>query len=171
MKQKKFIVVATGLLLLSLLTVAFAAWMFNTQVTSTMRVVVKTGNMQVLREDNSQPVTALSWGDYVTGDIVGDLVKNSTDAPVLGTRIVIKNTGSFDIVPAWNVTGLPAGFTLVCYKSAIGGATFAQNDYNSFRLLPNTQNGYLIFVLTLTDTAKAAGDYGFTLNFMAQQAP
>lgn len=171
MKHKKLLTAASTTLLLLLITTAVALWMVDRPVGNTMRVVVTTGNMAVLREDNLQPITSISWGDYVTGDLAGALSKNSSDAAILNTRILIKNTGSFDIVPAWNYTNLPSGFTLTCHDGSPTGAVFNPNDFNYCRLLPGNINGQLVFTLTLTNTSKAAGDYGFTIDFWAQQAP
>lgn len=158
--RRKLALIVTPFLIVALLSTGLAAYTFmvSRQVNNTMSVTLS-GDVALLRYDNMQPVTSINWGDF---NSTSGWTKNSNDTNVLNTIVLIKNTGDLSENPGWNVTNLPAGFTITCQDRE--GIAFPQNFFDQFNLPPGSANGYLFF--TLTRTSAVSGSYSFTLNII-----
>lgn len=141
---------------------AVAAVLMTKHITSNMRMLGACNFALVREDDNSVEITNIQWGDFMP-------LESKDSQTILGTRINIKNLGNINLVFAWNVTGLDTNqWSLTC---TWGGNPYPQNDFNQFYIDPGHVNGYLVFTLTSLDAYAPPGDFGFTINFMAQALP
>jgi hypothetical protein len=156
--NRKLKVAIVGLLVLALLSTAFASYLLTRQITNSMRMLGAAG-MLLVREDNpTVEVTSIAWGDFSP-------LQSKTSLEILGTRIMFKNTGNVGILVGWNCTGLPADWTITAMS---GSMPYPQNDFNQFGIAAGQLNGVLVFTLASTNAVATPGDYSFTLNFNVQ---
>jgi len=161
--SRKLRLTFTAAMLLSVVMgVVIAQILLTRQIQNGVRILGQP-NFQLVREDDpAVEVSFIDWGDYLPGD-------SKDSETILGTRICIKNIGNIAIVVGWNTTGLNRNDWQI--TATWSGNPYPENDYNQFRIDPPGQNGYMVFTLSLTNPYPTPGDYAFTLNFNAQQAP
>jgi len=136
-----------------------ASVLYQRTMTNTMRIVG--GNFKlILGTDLGTEVTSIAWGDFLPSES-----KNSST--ILGNTINIYNMANIGLIFTWNYTGLnEANWSLECRHSAQSGSgtLWPVNDWNQFGIAANSQNGYMVFVLT--NIGGAMGEQSpFTITF------
>jgi len=155
-----------ALMLTSMLAgVVIAQILLTKQVTNNMRLLGEAHFVLVRSNNLSAEVTNIEWGDF-------SRLQSKDSKTLLGFWICINNTGNVPLVIGWNATGLDANVWKI--NATWGGSSntpYPANNYNAFRIDPSYTNGYITFYLYQINEYATPGDFSFTLNFNAKQAP
>jgi len=135
---------------------AVAAVLMTRQISNTMRML-GAANFQLIREDDHAEVTSIAWGDFIP-------LESKDSLTIIGTRIMVYNTGNIGLVFSWNCTDLDTVHWSITCKS--GAEPWPENSV-IFGVASGNYNGYLTFYLTSLDPYSPPQDTSFDLNFYA----